>query len=196
MIPGKRRQRGHKCGHTCQRSCTAATDQLATRRRGCRSKWRGWCTCAGAFINVKLARVAIPATVALAEYLPGVELAVRVGAVATPELSVETTILLEPPGNRADAPLLGRVKLTGTPKTATPAASRTLARSGLAKAVSTLVLWSSPEAATIECGADTEAGMVNFWICPRAVPVRAPVVSRRKKYWVEGLSPVSAAYTS
>jgi hypothetical protein len=80
-------------------------------------------------------------------------LAVSTGDVATPLVSVVTDTALTPPGNVADAPVLGAVKVTGTFGTGAPAPSVTVAASGAPKAVPTGADWPEPDVAVTVPGA-------------------------------------------
>jgi hypothetical protein len=73
---------------------------------------------------------------------------VRVGAVATPLLFVETTAVADGPGNAPLAPLPGAVKVTGIAFCGVPD-SVTVAFSAVAKAVLMVVLCGVPAVALI-----------------------------------------------
>jgi hypothetical protein len=96
----------------------------------------------------KFAGVPTPGTVAVTVYDPAAELAVNVGAVATPEASVATLAVAAPPANVPLAPVLGAVKVTVTPETRLPPPSFTVALRA-ANALLMTTLWGVPAVAVI-----------------------------------------------
>ena len=93
---------------------------------------------------------------------PGVALAVKVGALATPlllEIAVATRL---PPGKVPPGPLLGAVKVMVAPWTRLPAALRTVTDGAVAKAVLMFVDWLLPAAMAMLAGASSS------WIVPVA----------------------------
>ena len=81
------------------------------------------------------------------------ELAVNVGAVATPDAFVVAVAVLAPPVNVPLAPVLGAANVTITPLTGLPPASFAVACSAVAKAALITALCGVPAVAVIELGA-------------------------------------------
>ena len=87
-------------------------------------------------VSEKVAGVATPVTVAVAEYgPPAVPLAVMAGDAATPDELVVAVAVVPPPAKVPLAPLVGRLNVTDTPPSGFALASLTVALSGNPKAL-------------------------------------------------------------
>jgi hypothetical protein len=89
---------------------------------------------------------------AVTVYGPAVPLAVKVLAVATPELFVVAVVVAVPFANVPLAPVLGAVNTTLTPDSRFPPLSFTVAASSVPNAVLIVALCGVPAVAVIEAG--------------------------------------------
>src|ERR1044071_4295076 len=97
---------------------------------------------AGVLVKAKLAETLTPSTEAVTTYDPSISLAVSAGAAASPAPLVVD--VFAPPVKLAPGPADGRPKVTTTPLTGFPAASRTATTSGALKLVPATVLCGVP----------------------------------------------------
>jgi hypothetical protein len=97
----------------------------------------------GVFVRLKLAGVAMPATVAVTVNVPAASFAVSTGAVATPLARVTAVTVSEEPNNPV-GPLQGAVNVTVTPLTGLLTESFTMAWRAVENAVFTVALCDVP----------------------------------------------------
>jgi hypothetical protein len=103
----------------------------------------------GVLVSKNLAAVVTLEAAAVTVYLPAVPLAVKVVAVATPEVLVVVVYVAVAFANVPLAPEAGAVKVTLTPGTGLPARLITVAANAVAKGVLRAVLCGVPAVAVI-----------------------------------------------
>ena len=130
---------------------------------------------AAILVSEKVAGIATPVTDASTVKLPGVELAMNAGEVATPDAFVIAVAVLPPPARVTLAPVEGAVNETITPLSGLLPASLTVAASGLANALLTVALcWVQLASALATLPALSVAATVSVG-GPGAVTANGPV---------------------